>query len=307
MFPMPRISDRFLECVVYMYRDRPSAEIGESAGGSGFFVGIALGVRPDVASDYYTIVVVTNKHVIEHGARTVRVNLKDAGIDIFELDGPHDWLFHPEHDLAIAAIRGLGLDRHAIGWVPFPHSFVTEDFLKGMNIGPGDECFVVGRFVNHEGKQRNAPSARFGAIAQMPGEKIRFDDGSEQESFLVEAKSIAGYSGSPVFVFIPPFDGTNAGRGNVSWTRGPWLLGIDHCHIFSKEKILGPNGRPINDDWHVRINTGMMGVVPGWRLAEMFSFPDMVSLLEREKEEAQQLLAEAAASASGVQDDESSQ
>jgi hypothetical protein len=50
----------------------------------------------------------------------------------------------------------------------------------------------------HEGRQKNSPTARFGNIAQMPNEPViikRF----EQECFLVEARSIGGYSGSPVF------------------------------------------------------------------------------------------------------------
>jgi hypothetical protein len=305
-FAVPRINDQVLDCVVYLYPDRTRAETGESAGGSGFLVGVALGLGISTpiepTNDYYAAVVVTNKHVVSHGATTVRVNTKAGGIDIFELDGQHAWLFHPDHDLAIAPIDGLSLDQHSINWLSYPYAFATEDLIQAMKIGPGDECFVVGRFVNHEGKQRNAPSVRFGAIAQMPQEKIKFDDGSEQESFLVEAKSISGYSGSPVFVYIPPFDGSNVGRGNMSWTRGPWLLGIDHCHIHTKQEIIGPKGKPIGNGWHIKENTGMMGVVPAWRLAEMFSFPDMLSFLERQRAEAEKLLATRVDAATGTKD-----
>jgi hypothetical protein len=41
--------------------------------------------------------------------------------------------------------------------------------------------------------------------------------------------------------------------------------------------------QPVDKDWYVNANTGMMGVVPAWRLGEMFQFPDVISLMEREK------------------------
>ena len=51
-----------------------------------------------------------------------------------------------------------------------------------------------------------------------------------QESFLVEVRSIGGYSGSPVFVFIPP---ASPREGVKDWvphgilrSHGPWLLGL---------------------------------------------------------------------------------
>jgi len=82
---MPRIHDRFLDCVVYLYPDRPRAEAVESAGGSGFLVGISLGISPLQERDFFTIVVVTNHHVVyEGGNRTVRVNTRDEVIDIFK-------------------------------------------------------------------------------------------------------------------------------------------------------------------------------------------------------------------------------
>ena len=270
---VPRINDQYLESVVYLYPDLPKAEAGESFGGSGFLVGLPIpGIENRVA-----VVVVTNRHVAANHNGAVRVNTAD-GIEVFEIDDGH-WLYHPDgHDIAIAPIAGLSVGRHRVRFLN-TKDFLTTDMVRDLKIGPGDDCFMVGRFINHEGRQQNAPSARFGNIAQLPGDKIRFPDGSEQESFLVEARSIAGYSGSPVFVEIPFFS-TTEGR-NPRKRYGPWLLGIDHCHIFSREKIYDKaTGRRINDDWYVRSNTGMMGVVPAWYLTEMFVLPDMVSFLE---------------------------
>jgi hypothetical protein len=299
-FPMPRIHDQFLECVVYLYPDRSAAETGRSAGGSGFIVAIPLGLSSKYEEDWLSTIVVTNSHVINCGSTSIRVNTTDGGTEIFETEERH-WLHHPDHDLAITPFQTLYSGRHVFKFVP-QANFMMPEGIDALKIGPGDECFVIGRFSSHDGRQRNTPSVRFGAIAQMPQEKIRFPDGTEQESFLVEARSIAGYSGSPVFVYIPAFDDSGVGRGNFSWRRGPWLLGIDHCHLFTKERIREPAGKPLENGWYIQNNTGMMGVIPAWRLFEMFSLPDMISFLEHEREDAQRQRAELLDGATGERD-----
>jgi hypothetical protein len=279
---VPRIPDALLNCVVYLYPDTASATAGKQAGGSGFLIGLPIGVEN--VTDVWATLAVSNRHVVQNGSTIVRVTTRDGGVDIMELDD-RSWLFHPEHDLAIAPLD-LTNSRHRTHLVCWPNDFLTEDNVRTYRIGPGDDCFMVSRFVAHDGRQRNTPSVRFGAIAQMPTERIKFDDGSEQESFLVEARSIAGHSGSPVFIWLLPFSGTFAGgRVSGSWTYGPWLLGVDHCHLFSQESVFDrKTGRSVNKDWSVRGNTGMMGVVPAWRLAEMFKFPDVISYVERERD-----------------------
>lgn len=77
--------------------------------------------------------------------------------------------------------------------------------IDAFRVGPGDDVFVVGRFINSQGKLRNIPSVRFGNIAQMPLKPIeqgRVFGEFQQESFLVEARSISGFSGSPVFLIL---------------------------------------------------------------------------------------------------------
>jgi hypothetical protein len=294
---VPRIKDDYLESVVYLYPDVPKAEAGESFGGSGFLVGLSLpGIERRCA-----VVVVTNQHVAAGHNGAVRVNTADS-IEVFEIDD-RNWLYHPDgHDIAIAPIGGLSVGRHRVKFLN-PTDFLTTDMVRDFRIGPGDDCFMVGRFINHEGRQQNAPSARFGNIAQMPGDKIRFPDGSEQESFLVEARSIAGYSGSPVFLEIPFF--SNIEGRNPNRRYGPWLLGIDHCHLFSREKVRDQTlrGDPVNKNWYVRSNTGMMGVVPAWRLTEMFTLPAMVSFLKWVTEAAEAELAKLADEATGERDE----
>jgi hypothetical protein len=99
---MPRISEEFLDCVVYLYRDEQRAFAGEAAGGTGFIFGIPLEGFPNAASMF----VVTNKHIIERG-RAVRLNTVGGDIDVVEIDASN-WITHPEGD--DHAIAGLGLD-----------------------------------------------------------------------------------------------------------------------------------------------------------------------------------------------------
>jgi len=165
-----------------------------------FFVGIHLGL-PGLE----LLCVVTNKHIVEDGSATVRVNTPDDKFDIIALDGAK-WYYHPDgDDIAVSPI-GFNTTHHKIRSIP-SESFLTKKLIEQYDVGVGDDIFVVGRFISREGKTRNIPSVRFGAIAQMPAEPIILDGALAQESYLIEARSIPGYSGSPVFLAIPPAPG----------------------------------------------------------------------------------------------------
>lgn len=277
---VPRIDDVFLDCVVYLYPSHADAENGAAIGGTGFVIGIPAKSIPNS----HFLFVVTNRHVIDAGSCIVRLNLKSGGTDILDVFGnwePH----HAGDDLAFCPI-GPG-DEHKFGFVS-SDTFLTKDYITQFEIGPGDDVFVVGRFISHEGRQRNLPSVRFGNIAQMPWEPIKRDDEFMQESFLVEARSIGGYSGSPVFVHIPPF-ALRPRRGHIgSRSYGPFLLGVDWAHLNDWKPVCNRSGTPVGKpDWRdmqVGSNTGMMCVVPAWKITEFFARPEMVARIAAEEE-----------------------
>jgi len=299
---MPWIDPEFLECTIYLYPSEADAEDGNRIGGSGFLISI-----PIKDSKISVLCAVTNKHVIDSGNMVARINTVDGRKDIIPLDGMR-WFSHPHGDDVTLCPIQLGA-HHQVKCIPL-HFFLTKSLIDDLEIGPGDEVFIVGRFVNHEGKQRNLPSVRFGNISQMPWEPILID-GYPQESFLVEARSISGYSGSPVFVYLPPapmptfgiwtkegkkllnegkiqFPGVSKKRMNsFQMQLGPWLMGVDYCHIRWDEPILSRRTqKPINDDWFIKSNTGMMGVVPVWKLTDIIEGVEMKSLLDAAAEEA---------------------
>ena len=80
---------------------------------------------------------------------------------------------------------------------------LTDEIIKTRNIGPGDNVYAVGLFSLAIGRERNIPIVRTGHIAIMSKEKIpgiRIGDWrGEAEVYVVEARSIGGLSGSPVF------------------------------------------------------------------------------------------------------------
>jgi hypothetical protein len=267
---MPRIRDEFLDCVIYLYPDRSAAETGEKIGGSGFLVGVQSKGLPQ---NFWFLYAVTNKHVIIGGATTIRFTTRDGKTDVLETD-ERSWVHHPSGDDLSICLVSFDPNLFKFHFIPRAN-FLTREIIESLNVGPGDEVFVVGRFVNHEGKQQNRPTARFGFIGQMPYEPIVQDDGFEQESFLVEVRSIGGYSGSPVFLYVMPVvpDTFAARKVQTYGIYGEWLLGVEWGMLLNWEPVRNELTKPVNPSnprgMQVPINTGMMGVVPVWKLAEM--------------------------------------
>ena len=80
----------------------------------------------------------------------------------------------------------------------------TDKVINDNAIGVGDEVFLTGLFANHIGQQRNLPIIRVGNIALMPEEPVQHPSLGPIDAYLIEARSIGGLSGSPVFVHLAP-------------------------------------------------------------------------------------------------------
>ena len=127
----------------------------------------------------------------------------------------------------------------------------------------------------------------------MPGDKIVSSSGFSQESFLVEMRSLPGYSGSAVYVYSPnSMNDMSKVRGGQNMSdlsefnlfgkeaqtsvdlmmnklapKGPYLLGIDWCHLNNICTVLNRGNQP-SEGLYVSMNSGMAGVVPAWKIAE---------------------------------------
>jgi hypothetical protein len=255
---VPRIDDEDLNCIVYIYDTVDNAKAGARTGGSGFLVRHPS-IDPSVDFGY----IVTNRHIIKgdkikgiQPATVVRLNTIDGKVDCLPIR-ESDWISKDNCDLAACQISFRDLHQYRLNSIPIGR-FLTPEIIKDEFIGPGDEIYMLGRFVNHEGRQQNTPCARFGFLAMMPGEPIYHPSNQprEQISFLADIKSIAGYSGSPVFVFDLRYHvfGSNIFQ---RLPRPPWLLGIDWGNILDQKEA----------------NTGLAGVVPAWYLLDLLNCP----------------------------------
>ena len=282
---MPRIPSSDLNCAFYLYPSKEDAETGRKIGGTGFWVAIpSTEIR-----EFWWLYGVSNAHVVHRqNASVIRANSKDGGIKIIEAD-PTEWIAHPKgHDIAILPVAGDNKPPEIEVASVLPGMFVTEDHIRGGLVGVGDEVYLIGRFINHEGKVRNTPSARFGNISILPGEPIYINSKTiPQESFAVEIRSMCGYSGSPVFVH------TNVARNYARSALGPdVLLGVHWGNISEPWEVetkiikearhsgLAPDEREID---LVFANTGMNGVVPAWRLKELLDMPRFKNIRDSEE------------------------
>ena len=304
--PVPRISDRFTDIAVYIYFSVEDAEDGQSIGGTGFIVDVTF----ETNANLHYLYVVTNKHVIEKSDPVIRINRKDGKV-ICVATQEKEWQIHKNGD-DIAVFR-LETDWQTIQslqitTLPIRH-FVTPELVVAEDIGIGDDTVMVGRFISHEGKQQNTPTVRFGNIAMMPREKIIRSDGFAQESFLVEQRSLSGYSGSAVLIYSPcamndmsqrrygqkrvgpPPPARKGGFVNIPQTafdsmnpKGPYLLGIDWCHLCDTSPVTDKDGKKLEYGWKVSQNTGMAGVIPAWKIAEVLNCEVFVKDREKEAE-----------------------
>jgi hypothetical protein len=285
-----RIPPADLNCAFYLYPTKAAAEAGRKVGGSGFWVA----VRSHVINDFWWLYAVSNRHVVHsQGASVIRANAKDGGVRIIDAE-PTDWYEHPlGHDIAIMAIRPSpeteGIETVSV----LPGMFVEQHDITTGHIEVGNDVYMIGRFINHEGRVRNTPSVRFGNISMMPGEPIYVDSKTQpQESFAVELRSMCGYSGSPVFVSVE-FPKRNF-AGSV---LGPdLLLGVHWGHIIEPWTVETKVVKKVTQDIlssdelevdQVSANTGMNGVVPAWRLKELLDMAQFKDV--RDVEEAAEL------------------
>src|SRR5208282_2688073 len=148
---------------------------------------------------------VTARHVAEHLEGKdfyIRANKKDG--TTAELKGTPEtpWWYHPtERDTVDAAVTWFAPPRLLeLDVQPIPiKMFADEAKIVEFGIGIGDEVFIAGLFTKVIQTSRNIPIVRTGNVAMIPGEKIPFGDGYI-DAYLIEARSIGGLSGSPVFV-----------------------------------------------------------------------------------------------------------
>jgi hypothetical protein len=269
--PVPPIPEQLLQSVVYLYPSIGAAQAGEKAGGTGFLVEWQ---QPD--SDLQFVCAVSNSHVVwgRSDAPVVRLNTVDGATAVLPLIA-RSWIPHPSGDDVAVAPIGLSPEHHRFACVK-RESFIWEESIGAFR--PGVDAFFLGRFMAYEGIQQNQPTVRFGNLAMSPPQPVKSSEsGISQESFLVEARSLPGYSGSPVFIF-------SWSGGEIAASVGVGLihlLGIDWCHLRDWVPVKHKKTGEEADDLVAQQHSGMMGVVPAWKLTELLDSQEVLDMATR--------------------------
>lgn len=264
---MARIPDELIGCVFFLYPSREDAELGNELGGTGFFVGI------DWTGDAQRrhVYAVTNKHNVTacRDSVVIRAKTVNGSLEFIESD-PVEWHPSPAHDISVLPIPPS--IAHLFQSVSDGRFVSPKEFKQGDEpytcLGLGEAVFMIGRFISHDGRSENHPSARFGNISMLAA-PIRHPGGYDQESILVDMRSMSGYSGSPAFVYWDGHGPNMAGVGRTFLHKFLGLLGIDWGHIPMRLPVLTSHGAPVEDNTYVKSHTSMSGVVPAWRLREL--------------------------------------
>ncbi len=228
---------------------------------------------------------VTAQHVIDRllqGGHEiwVRMNLTDGTAGEFRIDDKA-FRYHPDNafeatDVAVCPLPILQPERSdAVAEMDVRTVALNSDDAMAYTSGAqrGQEIAIVGLFRSHFGNERNYPIIRNGHIAMMRDVFVRTTYCGYIDAYLVEALSIGGLSGSPVFLTIP------AGIG----VRKVRLLGLMHGHFDVQnmnEDVVADSQNPSTTG----IQTGIGVVVPVQKIIETIEHPDLVDLRRRNAE-----------------------
>jgi hypothetical protein len=262
------VSDQVRKCVAFVAIQ--TAEGAFRLVGSGFFLG-----RETEGDRAHHVRFVTARHVIDGIRRLaltkvyLRVNRTEGEAAWMETN-ISNWFQHPTDTSIDVAMIPCGIPEecdHVV--VPFSLC-ATQRILQQHEVGLGAEVFITGLFRHHHGNQRNIPIVRVGNIACLIEEKIQTKDFGEIDAYLIEARSIGGLSGSPVFVNLGTVRWVN---GQLKFSKRPayFLFGLIHGHY--DVSAMAVNGAATTEDNVLtteRVNTGIAIVVPFDRIEEVY-------------------------------------
>jgi hypothetical protein len=261
-----RVPEDVRKCVVFLglevLNEHKQPELRFS--GTGFMVGVRARKNENISFSY----LVTAKHVEVklRGKRfAVRANTKDGGAEVFWFQDVH-WFHHPDDASADIAV---------MSWVP-PEvvdyrlwdigDLMFDAAMEGAGVGVGTDVFVTGLFAKHSGTSKNLPIVRAGNIAMLPDERVPTTNFGDMQVYLIEARSIGGLSGSPVFVSTD--------------TRRVLLLGNIHGHWDLPPAAVSD---AVDAQLLKSVNAGVAMVTPAVKIYETIFQEELVKIREEEE------------------------
>lgn len=249
-------------------------------GGTGFFV--AHPIDPSVPNSLASYLV-TARHVAENMAGPFAVGMIDAhGVsDTLDIDVAH-WTYHPDPNVDVAVVD---LARNDNAWLVFPTFGFADNNGTAVSstFGVGDLVYIVGLYRLFPGGAKISPIVHTGHVAMTPDEDIparnrQTDEIVGTRGYLIEAQTLEGLSGSPVFLRRTNITGISSGAGKVvAYSDDVYLLGLwqgawDGIAGDVLSERVGSN---------MRVPVGMGITIPSRRILETLQQPNL------EKERAQ--------------------
>jgi hypothetical protein len=223
---------------------------------------------------YYRYII-TAKHVIDNILKYSsdenihpRFNNKGGGTEIFKIP-LSSWRSHPT-DQSVDLVS-LEFNENTINldhlFLPLEYS-MNNEAKEEHELGLGDEVFITGLFKPLTVAKRDISVVRSGIISAMPEERVpvRWSPTGDIEAYLIEARSIGGLSGSPVFVHFGHHRRIE-GQIKKAGSEMYFLLGLIHGHYdikVGRSEII-PEGQEATE----AINMGIAIVVPVDRILEV--------------------------------------
>jgi hypothetical protein len=277
------IPDRISKCVAFLaiVKNDDSSQLV----GTAFFLGRQIGPKG------FLVYVVTAKHVIDKardlGCDKIYLRMNGKSGILLSPTYIRDWICHPDASLNVDAAVLRFAPPPGADHLPFPlDGCITNEFMERAQVGMGEEVFFPGLFVHHYGTDRNVPVVRIGNIAAMPEGLVKTGIG-EIVAYLIEARSVGGFSGSPVFLnqsLVRSVNGQVGFATNYSQRSGHfYLMGLVHGHF--KSEIAGVDLTIEDNAREEKINAGIAIVVPITQVLEIINQPlirDKEAPIERE-------------------------
>jgi hypothetical protein len=251
--------------------------------GTAFFVSMA---DPKTKERQF-IYLVTAKHVLQGPDGNwlkevlIRLNTRTGTSEFLRIpivgSGSGQTVFlHPTDPAAdVAVIPGVP-DEKRFDFKVLPNDFITskKDFEE-LKIREGSEVFFTGLFSPHVGTLRNYPIVRFGKVALITEEKIKFGK-LAADLYLVETGSYGGNSGSPVFFNL----GSDREPGSI--ILGPPILklaGVMSGTFLDVQPLRAIETATIAG---APSNMGIAAVVPAYKLLEILLSPALARTRSKE-------------------------
>ncbi len=228
--------------------------------GTGFFIGLDYGDRSASGAENYRLFLVSNRHVVagrddllirvntkEGAARRVRLTLK-AG------EG-RSWAVHPDEsvDVAVVLINARVLLEAGMDLSYFrPTDMAFVSTMKELDIGPGEELFVLGFPMGMSGVERNYVIARSGMIARLDDEIL-----AASRTFLIDAAVFPGNSGGPVIV--KPNSDSLSGHRPIDQA---YLIGMVRSYLPYEEIAYSLQTDPPTPRMVFTENSGLADIIP---------------------------------------------